>query len=71
MRHLPGASPHESVAACLVSLQHEPQFWLDQNDPERVARLRAERQATIRSPVPGRDPEYVRLVAPRKRLARS
>lgn len=43
------------------------QLWLDRNDSERAARLRAERQATIRSPVPGRDPEYVRLVAERKR----
>ena len=46
-------------------------LWLDQNNLERVARLRAEWQATIRSPVPGRDPEYVRLVALQKRLAES
>ncbi len=47
------------------------QLWLDQNDPERVAALRAERQATIRSPVPGRDPEFVRAVAERKRMEAS
>lgn len=45
------------------------QLWLDQNDPELVARLRAERQPMYRSPVPGRDPEYVRLIAARKRSA--
>lgn len=46
-------------------------LWVDQNDLIRSAALRSERQTTYRSPVLGRDPEAVRLIAERKRITGS